>query len=159
MISIKDGINADILIDQWQDIIDDPNNGLTTQQELALQNYIDDKDKVKNNLKDLREKIENEGISDEDFEKYYVSNITDTNNSETNISNTSNEFKIYYCDSSIKLDKRINITKDCNKLKFLFQRTDSTATKTVDIQLKIVSDDESKDKIYPSKNNWKSIKY
>ncbi|WP_298782673.1 hypothetical protein [uncultured Polaribacter sp.] len=157
--SIKDGINADILIDQWQDIINDPNNGLTAQQELALQNYIDDKDKVKSDLKNLREKIEQEGISDEDIKKYYVSNFNDTNNSETNISNTSNEFKIYYCDSIIKLDKRTNITKDCNKLKFLFQRTDSTATKTVDIQLKIVSDDESKDKIYPSKNNWKSIKY
>lgn len=76
--SIKDDINADILIDQWQDIIDVPNNGLTTQQELALQNYIDDKDKVKSDLKDLREKIEEEGISDEDIKKYYVSNFAES---------------------------------------------------------------------------------
>ena len=45
---------------------------------MALQNYIDDKDKVKSDLKDLREKIEEEGISDEDIKKYYVSNFAES---------------------------------------------------------------------------------
>jgi len=93
--SIKDGINADILIDQWQDIIDDPNNGLTTQQELALQNYIDDKDKVKSDLKNLREKIEQEGISDEDIKKYYVSNFAPSNKTESNQKSNINFDKLF----------------------------------------------------------------
>ena len=81
------------------------------------------------------------------------------NSAKNNSNNTSKELKIYYCDSIVKLGKKNNIIKTCNKLKFLYQKVDSTTTKTVDLQLKIATSDGTKDKVYPSKNKWKSVKY
>ncbi|WP_318308871.1 hypothetical protein [Flagellimonas crocea] len=69
------------------------------------------------------------------------------------------DFKIYYCDSIVKFDKHNDILKECNKLKFRYNKEDSTATKTVEMKLKIIPNDEGKDRFFPSKDGWQSVKY
>jgi hypothetical protein len=57
--NIKDNIDtntqANIFIDQMQEILDDPDNGLTDQQREIIQNSIDDKEKVKGAVKQAKE--------------------------------------------------------------------------------------------------------
>lgn len=69
------------------------------------------------------------------------------------------DFKIDYCDSIVKFDKHNEIIKECNKLKLRYKKEDSTATKTVQMKLRVIPNDEAKDLFFPSKDSWKSVKY
>jgi len=135
--------------------LDDPNNGLTKEQEENIRNFISNRDRVKQTIAQEKEKIAN-GERDEVIKQNLASHFVDQKETKSNISK---EFEIYHCDSIVKLDKHNDILKECNKLKLKYKKEDSTATKMVQIKLKVIPSDEAEDRFFPSKDGWQSVKY
>ncbi|GAB4514875.1 MAG: hypothetical protein Tsb004_23370 [Allomuricauda sp.] len=146
---------VDAAIEILETNLEDPNNGLTDAQEENIRNFIADRDRVKQTIIEEKEKIAN-GERDEVIKQNLASHFVDKEETKSNISK---EFEIYHCDSIVKLDKRNDIVKECNKLRFIYKKEDTTATKTVQMKLKVVPNDEGKDRFFPSKDGWQSVKY
>lgn len=146
---------VDAAIEILETNLDDPNNGLTDEQEENIRNFISDKEKVKQVIIEEKQKIAN-GERDEVIKQNLINHLVEKDEGK---SKTLEEFKIHYCDSIVKIDKRNDILKECNKLKLKYQKEDSTATKTVQMKLRVIQNDETKDIFFPSKDGWQSVKY
>jgi predicted chitinase len=145
---------ADAAIEILENNLDDPNNGLTDQQEENIRNFIADRERVKQTILEEKQKIAN-GERDEVIKQNLASHLVD----EEETKSISREFEIYYCDSIIKLDNHNDIFKECNKLKLRYKKEDSTASKTVQMKLKVIPRDEAENRFFPSKDGWQSVKY
>ena len=76
--SIEDGSDAEAVIQMWQEVLDDPDNNLTNEQRDYIEEGISDKEKIKEGITDLRERIEKGELTDEELNQYYVSNFTNS---------------------------------------------------------------------------------
>jgi len=146
---------VDAAIEILETNLEDPNNGLTDEQEENIRNFISDRERVKQTIIQEQQKIAN-GERDEVIKQNLASHFVDQGERKSNISK---EFEIYHCDSIIKLDKHNDILKECNKLKLRYKKEDSTATKTVQMKLKVIPNDEAEDRFFPIKDGWESVKY
>ncbi|UNY99054.1 fibronectin type III domain-containing protein [Zhouia spongiae] len=149
---------ANVFIELMQETLDDPNNGLSIGEQQNLQTFINDKEKVKEAIKQVKEDFAS-GKNDESIKQNLVSSFAPSYTGVEDNESISEEVKIFYCDSIIKLNKRNILISDCNKLKLVYKKIDSSNTKTVDIQLKITTSNNTKNKILPSKDNWKTVNY
>ncbi|MCX2682108.1 hypothetical protein OOZ15_19315 [Galbibacter sp. EGI 63066] len=77
--SIKENIEinqqANIFIELMEEVLNDPNNGMTQEQQQNLQDFINDKKKVKEAIKQAKEDFAN-GKNDEYVKQNLVSNFT-----------------------------------------------------------------------------------
>ena len=161
---IKDDIDTNqqtkLVQEYYQEIIDDKENKLTDNDREKLQEFVDDKDAVKEVVEKAKESFKN-GEADDVIKENLASNFAPGNASGdgTNKKDLKFEFQVYHCDSLIKSNKKYIITPSCSSLKLKYSKTDSTLSKSVDFKLKIISDINTKDKFYPNKNDWKTTKY
>jgi predicted chitinase len=146
---------VDAAIEILQTNLEDPNNGLTDEQEENIRDFISNRERVKQTIIQEKQKIAN-GERDEVIKQNLASHFVDQKETKSNISKG---FEIYHCDSIVDLDKHNDILKECNKLKLKYKKEDSTATKTVEMKLKIIPRDEAEDRFFPSKDGWQSVKY
>ncbi len=86
--NIKDKIDVTtqttIFITETQKILDDPNNGISEEQKVIIQNLINDKEKIKKAVEQVKEDFKN-GKNDEDIKDNLISNLSNTQASEEDI--------------------------------------------------------------------------
>ncbi|MEW7279189.1 EndoU domain-containing protein [Aquimarina sp. 2201CG1-2-11] len=84
--NIKEGIDTNIqtntYINQIQEILDDPDNGLSEEQIAAQQVFIDDKDKIKEAIKQVKEDFAS-GKNDDVIKENLASNFAGNENTAT----------------------------------------------------------------------------